>query len=159
MKMVAVASDLLTKRKPYCRMSSCPDKRIQFIDLGAQQQQIRDKVEERIRRVVEVKYNQAALIATAVGDFISEEVQRYERLGENVAVQRQLEQEVTVVAQEETNRLLLSVSPRYESQVMDMIRQLDQPPAMVTVEERFSHPSNGPGRCVSIGQGVAALGD
>ena len=92
------------------------------------------EIEDRINRVVTIKYGEATLIAEALDQFISDETARLERMGENMAIQRLIEREVTVVPQEETNKLLLSVSPRYESQVMEMIRQLDQPPAMVKIE-------------------------
>ncbi len=92
------------------------------------------EIEDRLNSVITIKYNEAPLIQDAISSFIDEEVTRLERAGENQAVQRLVEREVTVVAQEETNRLLLSVSPRYESQVMEMIRQLDQPPPMVMID-------------------------
>jgi type II secretion system protein D len=92
------------------------------------------EIADRINRVLTVKYNEAPLIEAAVNDFIQAEVALLEEAGENQAAQRRVEREVTLVAQEDTNQLLFSVSPRYETQIMEMIRQLDQPPPMVSID-------------------------
>lgn len=47
---------------------------------------------------------------------------------------RQLEQEVTVVGDEKSNRLLVSTSPRYIDAVMKMIAELDTAPPQVVIQ-------------------------
>ncbi len=91
-------------------------------------------IEERINRVVRVKFGTAADIQSAVSEYYDKQAQLAERVGEAEALRRQVEREVTLVANEASNDLIVSVSPRYESQIMEMIRQLDQPPPQVMIQ-------------------------
>ncbi len=50
------------------------------------------------------------------------------------ALSRQLEQEVTVVGDEKSNKLVVSTSPRYMDAVMAIIQELDAPPPQVMIE-------------------------
>ncbi|NIM51572.1 MAG: hypothetical protein GTO22_20380, partial [Gemmatimonadales bacterium] len=67
-------------------------------------------------------------------EYYDKQAQLAERVGEAEALRRQVEREVTLVANEASNDLIVSVSPRYESQIMEMIRQLDQPPPQVMIQ-------------------------
>jgi len=53
---------------------------------------------------------------------------------DNVAQIRLLERDVTVVAHEESNQLIVSSSPRYQSEVLRIIQLLDSPPPEVMIE-------------------------
>jgi type II secretion system protein D len=50
------------------------------------------------------------------------------------SVMRQLEQEVTVVGDEKSNKLVISTSPRYMEMVMSMVRELDAAPPQVVIQ-------------------------
>lgn len=50
------------------------------------------------------------------------------------SVSRQLEQEVTVVGDEKSNKLLISASPRYLSQVEQIVTELDAAPPQVEIQ-------------------------
>jgi len=50
------------------------------------------------------------------------------------SVSRQLEQEVTVVGDEKSNKLLISASPRYLSQVEQIVTELDSAPPQVQIQ-------------------------
>lgn len=50
------------------------------------------------------------------------------------AVLRQLEQEVTVVGDEKSNKLIVTVSPRYTDKVLDLIAELDSAPPQVVIQ-------------------------
>jgi type II secretory pathway component GspD/PulD (secretin) len=47
---------------------------------------------------------------------------------------RQLEQEVTVVGDEKSNKLLITVSPRYADRVMELVQEIDSAPPQVTIQ-------------------------
>ncbi|MCB9864885.1 MAG: hypothetical protein H6820_16130 [Phycisphaerales bacterium] len=53
---------------------------------------------------------------------------------EGVANVRLMEQDVTVVSHAESNQLIVSSSPRYQSEVLRIIQQLDAPPPQVMIE-------------------------
>ncbi len=53
---------------------------------------------------------------------------------EGQAQARLLEKDVTVVSHEESNQLIVSSSPRYQSEVLRIIQQLDAPPPQVMIE-------------------------
>jgi type II secretion system protein D len=93
-----------------------------------------EEIEERINRVVHLKYAQADTVRTAIDEFYDAERQRLEDLGEELAVQRLLEREVSIVADEDTQSVLVSVAPRYESDLMEMINRLDMPPPQVLIQ-------------------------
>lgn len=84
--------------------------------------------------VYNVKYAPATQLAEVLKSFYDDESQRLTELKDGIPIQRRLEQEVSVVNAKDTNKLLISVSPRYESQVMELIRQLDQQPPTVMIQ-------------------------
>jgi type II secretion system protein D len=93
--------------------------------------------QERVTRVYRPKNAQASNIEKTVRAFLDQERQRLvSTLGKDNldAAQRMLEREVAVVAEEESNTLLLSASPRYFQTLGQMIEELDQPPAQVLVQ-------------------------
>lgn len=65
---------------------------------------------------------------------------------ETVSPQQKMEREVSVIAHEESNQLIVSTSPRKKADVLSIIEQLDSPPpqvmiqvmiAEVTIDDRF----------------------
>ncbi len=93
--------------------------------------------QERKTQVYRLRNSQAVDIQNALRNFLDQERSRLvQTLGtEGIgAAQRLLEQEVAVVAEQATNTLLISASPRYFDTVMTMVKELDQPPPQVLIQ-------------------------
>ena len=93
--------------------------------------------QERLTEVYRLRNAQAENIQTALRTFLDQErVRLVEALGVDRlgAAHRLLEREVAVVAEPNSNTLLLSASPRYFRTVADMIRELDAPPPQVLIQ-------------------------
>jgi type II secretory pathway component GspD/PulD (secretin) len=93
---------------------------------------------DRRTEVVRLKNTQAIDVAGAVRTFLDQERQRVTQvLGADAvgAAQQLLEREVAVVGETNSNTLLLSASPRYFTQVQELVRELDksQPQVMIQV--------------------------
>ncbi|MBI5799210.1 MAG: hypothetical protein HZA92_00580 [Verrucomicrobia bacterium] len=93
---------------------------------------------DRRTEVVRLKNTQAADVALAVRTFLDQERLRVTQiLGADAvgAAQQMLEREVAVVGETNSNTLLLSASPRYFTQVQQLIAELDksQPQVMIQV--------------------------
>ncbi|MFW5731765.1 MAG: secretin N-terminal domain-containing protein [Planctomycetota bacterium] len=93
--------------------------------------------QERQTKIYRLRNAKASDIEGTLQNFLDSERQRLQStLGEErmVAAQRLLEREVTVVAEETTNTLLLSASPRYFKTIADLIKELDEPPPQVLIQ-------------------------
>jgi len=88
----------------------------------------------RLNRVYSVKYTDATSLADALKSYFQAETQRLSELKEDIPVQQRMDQEVNVVPDKDANKLLISVSPRMESQIMEMVGELDQPPPQVMIQ-------------------------
>lgn len=105
------------------------------------------EIEERMVRVVHLRNAKAEEVSTAMSAYFKEESSAIERVAKEEAAARVLQRQVTIQSGGETsNALLLSYSPRMESQIISMINELDQPPpqvmiqvlmAEVTLDDRF----------------------
>lgn len=91
-------------------------------------------IADRTGLVYQIKHSTAADLSSALDAYFQAESSRYERLGDETAMARQIAREVSVIASEETNSLLLNFDPRRESEVMRMVRQLDRPPPQVMIQ-------------------------
>ncbi len=92
---------------------------------------------ERERFTVELKNAAADEVAGALQDFVDQEQDRMEQaLGPDRegSVLRRLEREISVVGVPGSNRLIVSVSPRYRDTVQSLIDELDRPPAQVLIQ-------------------------
>jgi len=92
---------------------------------------------ERLTEVYRLRNAQAENIETAVTNFLQQERDVLEEsLGGSAGgtLPFILEREVAIVAEPETNTLLLSASPRYYNVIADMIQELDQPPPQVLIQ-------------------------
>ena len=93
--------------------------------------------QERVSKVYRLRNAQAIDIQTAMQNFLDQERQRLTQTlgtaGMGAAL-RLLEREVAIVAEERTNALLLSASPRYFATIETLIEELDQPPPQVLVQ-------------------------
>lgn len=92
---------------------------------------------EREQRVVNLRNAQAKEIeATLQSYFESEAETRRLTLGPQRAESfiRQLEQEVTVIGDEKSNKLVISASPRYIENVSQIVEELDASPPQVMIQ-------------------------
>jgi type II secretion system protein D len=93
------------------------------------------EIEERIVRVVHLRNAKAEDVATTMEAYFEQESQAVEEAAEGEAAPRRLQRHVTITDSGETaNSLLLSYSPRMESQIISMINELDQPPPQVMIQ-------------------------
>lgn len=93
--------------------------------------------QDRATKVYRLKNAQGTDIETALRSFLDQERERLvQALGQDRmgAAQQLLEREVAIVAEENTNTLLLSASPRYFETIENMIRELDKAPPQVLIQ-------------------------
>lgn len=93
------------------------------------------EIEDRVLRVVQVRNRPADQIAETMKSYFDAESQVLEKASTGEAKQRQLQREVTIQdAGEGSNTILLSYNPRMESQVVNMVNELDRAPAQVMIQ-------------------------
>lgn len=93
--------------------------------------------EERTARVVDIQYGKADEIAQTIRTYYEEQAQvRRQLLGPDSAgsLASQLEQEVTVIGDAGTNKVLISASPRYIDRVQEIVAELDAAPPQVLIQ-------------------------
>ncbi len=90
--------------------------------------------EERFIETVRLNNTTADVVATALQDFNEQENARLAGLDETRSVYQLADQAITVVPDEGTNSVLVSVSPRYRKQYMDIVKELDRAPEQVLIE-------------------------
>ncbi|MBU0639958.1 MAG: hypothetical protein KKB50_13905 [Planctomycetes bacterium] len=91
-------------------------------------------IEERKTMVYSPRNIVAAEIAATISDFSEQERQWLDELGDEISVQRKVEREIVAIANEDANRVILSYSPRFETDVFDIVNELDQPPPQVMIQ-------------------------
>jgi len=90
--------------------------------------------EERINRVFKLKNSPANDVARAVNEFLrSERIVAQAAPGRQNAFQ-QIEQEVVVVAEPVGNSLIISATPRYFEQIVELVESLDEQPPQVMIQ-------------------------
>jgi len=92
---------------------------------------------EREQLVYTLKNAQAAEIQTVLNDYFAGEAElRRSVLGPGLtgSLARQLEQEVTVIGDTKSNKVLISASPRYIETVQKIIGELDASPPQVMIQ-------------------------
>lgn len=95
------------------------------------------QIDERTVRVVPLQYAKAPDVAQTMTSFFQNEVQLVEKAETGAAATLKLQRQVTIEASAQdsnTNTLLLSYSPRMESQIVTMINELDRPPPQVMIQ-------------------------
>ncbi len=76
-------------------------------------------------------------VATAISNFLTQQRTIYQQnllFSQTVSQIEQLEREIIVVPEAVTNSLIVSVTPRYRDQIMEVIKALDFRPPMVMVQ-------------------------
>ena len=90
--------------------------------------------QERINKVFRLKNSPATDVARAVNDFLrSERIVAQAAPGRQNAFQ-QIEQEVVVVAEPVGNSLIISATPRYFEQIIELVENLDEQPPQVMIQ-------------------------
>ncbi len=89
---------------------------------------------ERRNMVYRLKNAPATDVANAINNFLRSERQVQQTGMGNVSPFEQLEREVIVVPEPIGNRLILSATPRFFSEIETLINQLDEPPPQVMIQ-------------------------
>ena len=94
---------------------------------------------EREQLVFHLTNAKAKELETTLQSYFETEAQRVQQTlggtaGVGGSLSRQLEQEVTVVGDEKSNKLLISASPRYIAAVERIVSELDAPPPQVMIK-------------------------
>jgi type II secretion system protein D len=110
-----------------------------YLDLVSKLVRELDGIEatEREARVYHLRNSKAKEIEKTLADYFrGENTLERTTLGPRLtgSLMRQLEQEVTVVGDEKSNKLVISTSPRYMETVLTIVRELDRPPPQVMIE-------------------------
>lgn len=90
--------------------------------------------EDRITTVYRINNTTAEALATAMKDFNQQETERVSAIEDVAAEQLKAERAITVVPDEPSNAVMLSMDSRFESQYMDLVRELDRAPDQVLIE-------------------------
>ncbi|GIW92160.1 MAG: general secretion pathway protein GspD [Pirellulaceae bacterium] len=94
-------------------------------------------VDERQMFVYRLLNAPANEVATAIANFLNQQRTIYQQnllFNQTVSQIEQLEREIIVVPEAVTNSLIVSVTPRYREQIMEIIKALDFRPPMVMVQ-------------------------
>jgi type II secretory pathway component GspD/PulD (secretin) len=90
-------------------------------------------VPQRHNEVYHLRNSTAVDVANALNSFLTTAIGVYRTDGYLTAIQ-DLEREVVIVAEPITNKLLISVTPRYYPDVMRMVQELDADQPMVVIQ-------------------------
>lgn len=88
----------------------------------------------RVQHVFKLNNAVATDVAQTLEQFFQNEAQLVEQGDAKESLLRRLEREVTVRADEASNSILVSSSPRMETQIFEMINKLDQAPPQVMIQ-------------------------
>lgn len=92
---------------------------------------------EREQIVFDLQYAQAETVEATLQEYFSSEAQRIRDVlspSQGGSLTRQLEQEVTVVGDTKSQKVLISASPRYIETVRQIVTELDAPPPQVIIQ-------------------------
>ncbi len=94
-------------------------------------------VQTRRTQVVWLRNSDANAVATAIQTFLTNQrtaIQQQLLQGQAISIYEQIDQEVIVVAEPATNSLLISATPRYYEQILEVIERLDRRPPLIMVQ-------------------------
>ena len=92
------------------------------------------EIRKRQTRVFQLKNSPADAVATAVNDYLASERQVEQGAPGLVSPFELFEREVVVVPETVTNSLVVSATPRYMDEIVDLVEQLDARPPMVMIQ-------------------------
>ncbi|MDA0660948.1 MAG: hypothetical protein O3C60_19270 [Planctomycetota bacterium] len=93
-----------------------------------------DDRDQRESTVYRLRNSRARDVADAINEFLRSERSVQEIAPSSVSPFEQIEREVVVVAEDVSNSLIISATPRYFEIVMGLVKQLDERPPMVMVQ-------------------------
>lgn len=93
-----------------------------------------DDRDQRRSTVHRLRNSRALDVANAVNEFLRSERSVQEIAPSSVSPFEQIEREVVVVAEDVSNSLIISATPRYFEVVMGLVKQLDERPPMVMIQ-------------------------
>ncbi len=76
----------------------------------------------------------AETLAQSLRDYSESEQDLLQEIDDEVSLSRRQEREVIAIANEDANRVIVGVDPRFENSVMNVIHELDQPPPQVMIK-------------------------
>ena len=91
-------------------------------------------VRARKNSVYRLKNSPATNIAQSVTQFLTNQLSILTQDPNLISAQEQLEREVVVVAEPVSNSLLISATPRYYDDIMEIIKKLDEQPQQVMIQ-------------------------
>ena len=91
-------------------------------------------IEDRKTYVYTPRNIPADMLASTLADFSAQEQDRLQELGDEISLAVRQEAEIGAISHEELSQIILSYSPRKEDEVLDIVRELDQPPPQVSIE-------------------------
>ncbi|HBO43359.1 MAG TPA: hypothetical protein DD670_05390 [Planctomycetaceae bacterium] len=89
---------------------------------------------QRRNTVYRVKNINATNVATAVNQYLSTKREIETLTTGVISAFEQIEREVIVVAEESSNSLIVSATPRYYDEIVELIEQLDRRPSMAVIQ-------------------------
>jgi general secretion pathway protein D len=91
-------------------------------------------VKQRQNSVYRLKNSPAIAVAAAVNEFLRSERQVQLAAPQAINLFEQIESEVVVVPEPVSNTLIISATPRFYEDIMEMVEQLDAQPAQVVIQ-------------------------
>ncbi len=89
---------------------------------------------QRKNSVYRLKNAPASDVAQAINNFLRSERLAQQAIATSISLFEQIEHEVVVVPEPVGNRLILSATPRYFTEIEALIKQLDEPPPQVMIQ-------------------------
>ncbi|MCK4341348.1 MAG: hypothetical protein KAY37_06465 [Phycisphaerae bacterium] len=91
-------------------------------------------IKERDTFVYAPRNNTAQAISDSLREFSDAEQQRLQDIGEEVSTQVRQERKIVSIPNEDANRILIDVDPRFKDTIMKVISELDQAPPQVVIQ-------------------------
>ena len=91
-------------------------------------------IEDRKTLVYAPRNIKAQTLAESIQSRSEAEQQRLQEIGDEISMAQKQARRVTAIANEDANRIVLDYSPRFEDEVLNLVRQLDQPPPQVLIQ-------------------------
>jgi type II secretion system protein D len=89
---------------------------------------------DRVTFVYSPRNIKAKSLVPSLKDFSDAEQNRLKDIGKDVSIGAKQERQIVAIANEDANRVILSVDPRFQESVMDVVKQLDQAPPQVLIQ-------------------------
>jgi len=94
-------------------------------------------IETRTTEVVWLRNSNANAVATAITSLLTQQRSNINNLliqGSAISIYEQIDREVLIVAEPNTNSVIVSSTPRYYQRIRDVIERLDRRPPMIMVQ-------------------------